>query len=38
VLLLDADVEIQPGMLKALKRKLLDEKLALVSIMAQLRM
>jgi hopene-associated glycosyltransferase HpnB len=38
VLLLDADIEIQPGMLKALKRKLLDEKLALVSIMAQLRM
>jgi hopene-associated glycosyltransferase HpnB len=37
VLLLDADIELQPGMLQALKRKLIDEKLALVSIMAQLR-
>jgi len=38
VLLLDADIELRPGMLEALKRKLIDEKLALVSIMAQLRM
>jgi glycosyltransferase involved in cell wall biosynthesis len=37
VLLLDADIELQPGMLEALKRKLIDENLALVSIMAQLR-
>jgi hopene-associated glycosyltransferase HpnB len=38
LLLLDADIELQPGMLEALRRKLIDEKLALVSIMAQLRM
>jgi hopene-associated glycosyltransferase HpnB len=38
VLLLDADIELEPGMLAALKRKLIDEKFALVSIMAKLRM
>ena len=38
VLLLDADIEIEPGMLETIKRKLIDENLALVSIMAQLRM
>jgi hopene-associated glycosyltransferase HpnB len=37
VLLLDADIELQPGMVGALKRKLIGEKLALVSIMAELR-
>ena len=38
VLLLDADIELEPGMLETIKRKLIDENLALVSIMAQLRM
>ncbi len=38
VLLLDADIELEPWMLETLKRKLTDERLALVSIMAQLRM
>lgn len=38
VLLLDADIELQPRMIGTLKRKLIDEKLDLVSIMARLRM
>jgi hopene-associated glycosyltransferase HpnB len=38
VLLLDADIELKPGMLAALRNKLVDEELDLVSIMAQLRM
>ncbi|HZC59847.1 MAG TPA: glycosyltransferase [Chthoniobacterales bacterium] len=38
VLLLDADIELEPGMVGALKQKLLSEKLDLVSIMAWLRM
>jgi hopene-associated glycosyltransferase HpnB len=38
VLLLDADIELEPGMIETLKRKLVDEQLDLVSIMAQLRM
>jgi hopene-associated glycosyltransferase HpnB len=37
-LLLDADIELRPGMIGTLKRKLLDEQLDLVSIMAELRM
>ena len=38
VLLLDADIELERGMVGALKQKLLGEKLDLVSIMAWLRM
>jgi hopene-associated glycosyltransferase HpnB len=38
VLLLDADIELEPQMLGELKRKLIDEGLDLVSIMAWLRM
>jgi hopene-associated glycosyltransferase HpnB len=38
ILMLDADIEIGPRMIGTLKRKLLDEQLDLVSIMAQLRM
>jgi hopene-associated glycosyltransferase HpnB len=38
ILLLDADIELAPGIAAALKRKLLDEHLDLVSIMAELRM
>jgi len=38
VLLLDADIEFEPRTAGALKRKLIAEKLALVSVMAQLRM
>jgi hopene-associated glycosyltransferase HpnB len=38
LLLLDADIELEPGMVGALKQKLLGEKLDLVSIMAWLRM
>ena len=38
VLLLDADIELAPGMMAALKRKLDAEQLDLVSIMATLRM
>jgi hopene-associated glycosyltransferase HpnB len=38
ILLLDADIELSPRMIGTLKRKLLDEQLDLVSIMAQLRM
>ncbi len=38
VLLLDADIELERGILETLKRKLIDEDHALVSIMAQLRM
>ena len=35
-LLLDADIELAPGMLEALRRKLVDDGLDLVSIMARL--
>ena len=38
VLLLDADIELETRMIGALKRKLVDERLDLVSIMAFLRM
>ncbi|HTC12721.1 MAG TPA: glycosyltransferase [Chthoniobacterales bacterium] len=38
ILLLDADIELDPGMIGALKQKLIGEKLDLVSIMARLRM
>jgi hopene-associated glycosyltransferase HpnB len=38
ILLLDADIELDPGMIGALKQKLISEKLDLVSIMARLRM
>jgi len=38
LLLLDADIELAPGMVGTLRRKLLTEKLDLVSIMAKLRM
>ena len=38
ILLLDADIELDPRMIGALKQKLIDEQLDLVSIMAQLRM
>ena len=38
VLLLDADIELEPGTVGALKRKLIAEELALVSVMAELRM
>jgi hopene-associated glycosyltransferase HpnB len=38
VLLLDADIELEPRTVGALRRKLIAEELALVSIMAQLRM
>ena len=38
VLLLDADIELEPGMLETIKCKLINENLSLVSIMAQLRM
>jgi hopene-associated glycosyltransferase HpnB len=38
ILLLDADIELEAGMIGALKRKLIDEGLDLVSIMAWLRM
>lgn len=37
-LLLDADIELAPGLLSALRRKLRDEGLQLVSLMAALRM
>jgi hopene-associated glycosyltransferase HpnB len=35
-LLLDADIELSPGMLAALRRKLCDDELAMVSVMARL--
>ncbi|APZ43080.1 glycosyltransferase [Acidihalobacter ferrooxydans] len=38
VLLLDADIALQPGALAGLRRKLREEKLQLVSLMAELRM
>jgi hopene-associated glycosyltransferase HpnB len=38
ILLLDADIELDARMIGALKQKLIDEQLDLVSIMAQLRM
>jgi hopene-associated glycosyltransferase HpnB len=38
ILLLDADIELDPGMIEALKQKLTGEQLDLVSIMARLRM
>ena len=38
ILLLDADIELDPRMIGALKQKLIGEKLDLVSIMARLRM
>jgi hopene-associated glycosyltransferase HpnB len=38
ILLLDADVELDPGMIGVLKQKLMGEQLDLVSIMARLRM
>ena len=38
ILLLDADIELDPGMIDALKQKLTGEKLDLISIMARLRM
>lgn len=38
VLLLDADIRLDPGMLTSLSNKLTREKLALVSVMAKLRM
>lgn len=38
ILLLDADIELDPGMIGALKQKLIGEKLDLISIMARLRM
>jgi len=38
VLLMDADIELAPRMIGALKQKLIDEELDLVSIMARLRM
>ncbi len=38
VLLLDADIEVAPRMIRTLKQKLIDEQLDLVSIMAWLRM
>ena len=38
VLLLDADIELEPRMIGTLKQKLIDEQLDLVSIMAWLRM
>jgi hopene-associated glycosyltransferase HpnB len=38
VLLLDADIELETRMIPALRRKLIDEELDLVSIMAWLRM
>ena len=38
VLLLDADIELEPRMIGTLKQKMIDEQLDLVSIMAHLRM
>jgi hopene-associated glycosyltransferase HpnB len=38
VLLLDADIELDPGTVETLKQKLIGEQLDLVSIMARLRM
>jgi hopene-associated glycosyltransferase HpnB len=38
VLLLDADIELEPRMVGMLKQKMIDEQLDLVSIMARLRM
>jgi hopene-associated glycosyltransferase HpnB len=38
VLLLDADIELEPGMVQALRQKLISEQLDLVSVMAWLRM
>jgi hopene-associated glycosyltransferase HpnB len=38
VLLLDADIELEPGMVGTLKQKLIDQQVDLVSIMAWLRM
>ena len=38
ILLLDADIELDPRMIGALKQKLIGEKLDLISIMARLRM
>ncbi len=38
VLLLDADIELEPGTLEALRQKLISERADLVSIMAWLRM
>ena len=38
VLLLDADIELEPRMIGTLKQKLFDQELELVSIMARLRM
>ncbi len=37
-LLLDADIELAPGLVQALRRKLKNEGLELISLMAQLRM
>ena len=38
ITLLDADIVLAPGMLAALRRKMLDSDLALISIMVELRM
>ena len=38
ILLLDADIELKPGTIQALKQKLVTENLGLVSLMAELRM
>ena len=38
ILLLDADIELDPRMIGALKQRLISEKLDLISIMARLRM
>ena len=38
VLLIDADIELQPGIVQGLRRKLKEDHLHLVSLMAQMRM
>jgi hopene-associated glycosyltransferase HpnB len=38
VLLIDADIELQPGIVQGLRRKLKENRLHLVSLMAQMRM
>ena len=38
VLLLDADIRLEPGILAALEKKLLEDDLAMISLMANLRM
>jgi hopene-associated glycosyltransferase HpnB len=38
VLLIDADIELQPGIVQRLRRKLKEDHLQLVSLMAQMRM